>query len=89
MMHLHVFGSNACVHIPKEQQSSKLANRGCKCMLMGYDEQSKSYQLWYFEDQKLLKNRNVIFNEGTMTMKEPKKFDSVLELIYLEFIEDK
>ena len=48
--HLHVFGYEAYVHVPREK-CSKLEPKSRKCIFMGYGESGKmGYRLWDLED---------------------------------------
>ena len=64
--HLHVFGCESYVHVPREKRS-KLEPKSRKCILMGYGESGEmGYRLWDPEARKIVRSSNVIFNEKKM-----------------------
>jgi len=60
--HLRIFGSDAYVHVPKEQRR-KFDKKSNHTLLVGYTETSKNYKLWNPHKRKMITSRNVIFNE--------------------------
>src|SRR3954464_13105842 len=59
--HLRVFGCDAYALIKDHQH--KLHPKGEKCILVGYEENSKAYRLWNHAKHKIIISRNVKFNE--------------------------
>ena len=43
--HLHVYGSDAHVHI-SDTKLTKFESKNMKCKFLGYSRYSKAYQLW-------------------------------------------
>lgn len=59
--HLRVFGCSTYVH----QSQDKLEPRAIKCVLLGYSEGTKGYQLWVRKGNgfKIINSRDVILYE--------------------------
>jgi len=68
---LRVFGCPAYAHVDQ----GKLNARSLKCIFLGYDLGVKGYRLWCKESQKLMVERNVVFNELSML---PSRKDTVI-----------
>ena len=51
------------VHVP-DTKRSKLENKSYKCVLLGYNDESKAYRLFDPITKKIVINRDVVFNEG-------------------------
>ncbi|WP_165303592.1 reverse transcriptase domain-containing protein, partial [Enterobacter cloacae complex sp. CH23B] len=62
---LKVFGCEAFMHIDRSLRS-KLDAKSKKCFFIGYGEGDFGYRLWNPEDGKILRSRDVIFNEQNM-----------------------
>ena len=62
---LKTFGCEAFVHIDKENRT-KLEAKSKKCTFIGYGVNDFGYRLWYYEGQKIIRSRDVIFNEKVM-----------------------
>jgi hypothetical protein len=62
---LKTFGCGAFVHIDKENRT-KLESKSKKCTLIGYDVNDFGYGLWDYENNKIIRSRDVIFNEKVM-----------------------
>jgi hypothetical protein len=62
---LKTFGCEAFVHIDKENRT-KLATKSKKCTFIGYDVNDFGYRLWDYENKKIIRSRDVIFNEKVM-----------------------
>jgi hypothetical protein len=60
---LHVFGSQAFVHVP-EQFQGKLAARSLVCTFIGYAQKHKAYCLVHYPTCHFLEFHDIIFNEG-------------------------
>ena len=60
--HLKVFGCDAYVHVPKEKRS-KLDNKSKKCILNGYKDVMKGYNLWNPITKKTIYIRYVVFRD--------------------------
>jgi hypothetical protein len=62
---LKTFGCEAFVHIDKENRT-KLEAKSKKCTFIGYSVNDFGYRLWDYENQKIIRSRDVIFNEKVM-----------------------
>jgi transposase InsO family protein len=60
--HLRIFGTRAFVHVPKERRS-KLDPKTMQCIMVGYCEGSKAYRLYHPDSHKIIKSRDVVFDE--------------------------
>ena len=61
--HLRVFGCDAYALI--KDHHHKLHPKGEKCILVGYETNSKAYRLWNHAKHKIIISRDVKFNEPT------------------------
>jgi hypothetical protein len=85
---LKTFSCEACVHIDKENRT-KLESKSKKCTFIGYGVNDFGYRLWDYENNKIIRSRDVIFNEKVMykdqlqgeKQKEEKKEYKVLDEI--------
>ena len=59
---LRIFGCIAYVHVPAEKRT-KLDKKSVKCIMIGYCAESKGYKLFDPIARKILKSRDVEFNE--------------------------
>ena len=62
---LKTFGCEAFVHVDKENRT-KLDAKSHKCTFIGYGIDDYGYRLWDFENLKIIKSTDVIFNEKVM-----------------------
>ena len=62
---LKSFGCEAFAHVDKENRT-KLDAKSQKYTFIGYGVDDYGYQLWYFENLKIIRSRDVIFNEKVM-----------------------
>jgi hypothetical protein len=62
---LKTFGFEAFVHIDKENRT-KLEAKSKKCTFIGYGVNDFGYHLWDYENKKIIRIRDVIFNEKVM-----------------------
>jgi hypothetical protein len=62
---LKTFGCEAFVHIDKENRT-KLEEKSKKCTFIGYGVNDFGYCLWDYENNKIIRSRDVIFNEKFM-----------------------
>jgi hypothetical protein len=62
---LKTFGCEAFVHIDKEYRT-KLEAKSKKCTFIGYGVNDFGYCLWDYENNKIIRSRDVIFNEKVM-----------------------
>jgi hypothetical protein len=62
---LKTFGCEAFVHIDKENRT-KLEEKSKKCTFIGYGVNDFGYHLWDYENNKIIRSRDVIFNEKVM-----------------------
>jgi Integrase core domain/gag-polypeptide of LTR copia-type/GAG-pre-integrase domain len=67
--HLRVFGCDAFVHVPSEKRK-KLDDKAIKCKMVGYCSESKCYRLLVPGTNKIIKSRDVIFNERSIGDKD-------------------
>ena len=58
---LRVFGCLA--YMLKKRKGKKLDTKGARTKFIGYDEHSKAYLLWDLEASKMVRARNVLFDE--------------------------
>ena len=63
--HLKFFGCEAFVHIPKENRT-KLDDKSMKLIFLGYVDEDFGYCLWDLVKHKIIRRRDVIFNESEM-----------------------
>ena len=63
--HLKIFGCEAFIHIPKENRT-KLDDKSMKCIFLGYADEDFGYRLWDPVKHKIIRSRDVIFNESEM-----------------------
>ena len=59
---LNTFGCEAFVHINKENRT-KLEEKSNKCTFIGYGVNDFGYHFYDYENQNIMSNRDVIFNE--------------------------
>ena len=62
---LWTFGCEAFVHIYKETRTN-LETKSKKCTFIGYGVNDFGYGLWNYENHKIIKSRDVVFNEKVM-----------------------
>ncbi|KAK3014045.1 hypothetical protein RJ639_008039 [Escallonia herrerae] len=62
---LRVFGCIAYAHIDKEERT-KLDSKSHKCVFIGYGGDEYGYRLWDYEHNKIIRSRNVIFDESRL-----------------------
>ena len=62
---LKTFGCESFVHIFKENRT-KLESKSKKCTFIGYGVNDFGYRLWDYENNKIIRSRDVIFNEKVM-----------------------
>ncbi|KAL5751853.1 hypothetical protein ACOSQ2_022360 [Xanthoceras sorbifolium] len=63
--HLRVFGCISYVHIDSAERS-KLDAKSNKCVFVGYGGDEFGYRFWDYENRKIIRSRDVIFNENLM-----------------------
>ena len=63
--HLKVFGCVFYVHIDFDARS-KLDAKSKICFFIGYGDEKFGYRFWDEQNRKIIKSRNVIFNEQVM-----------------------
>jgi hypothetical protein len=59
---LNTFGCESFVHIVKENRT-KLEEKSKKCTFIEYGVNDFGYLLWDYENQKIIRSRDFIFNE--------------------------
>ena len=62
---LKTFDCEAFVHIDKENRT-KLVEKSKMCTLIGYGVYDFGYRLWDYENNEIIRSRDVIFNEKFM-----------------------
>ena len=85
---LKIFGCEAFSHIDKENRT-KLEAKSRKCTFIGYGVNDFGYRLWDFENHKIIRSRDVIFNEQVMykdQLQEKKQQKSDTEYISVDEI---
>ena len=65
LSHLRVFGCISYVHIDSAERS-KLDAKSNKCVFVGYGGDEFGYRFWDYENRKIIRSRDVIFNEKVM-----------------------
>ena len=65
LSHLRVFGCISYVHIDSAERS-KLDAKSNKCVFVGYGDDEFGYRFWDYENRKIIRSRDVIFNENVM-----------------------
>ncbi|KAE8659940.1 hypothetical protein F3Y22_tig00116959pilonHSYRG00039 [Hibiscus syriacus] len=65
LSHLRVFGCISYVHIDSAERS-KLDAKSKKCVFVGYGGDEFGYRFWDYENRKIIKSIDVIFNENVM-----------------------
>ena len=59
------FGCESFVHIDKDDRTI-LEAKSKKCTFIGYEVDDFGYRLWDYEKCKIIRNRDVVFNEKVM-----------------------
>ena len=62
---LKTFSYETFSHIDFENRT-KLEAKSKKCVFFGYGINEFGYRLWYFENHKIVRSRDVIFNEKVL-----------------------
>ena len=62
---LKTFGCEAFAHIDSENRT-KLEDKSNKCLFVGYGFNEFGYRLWNFENHKIVRSKDVIFNEKVL-----------------------
>ena len=62
---LRTFGCEACFHIDKDNRT-KLEAKSKKCTFIGYRINDFGYRLYDYENHKIIRSRDVVFNEKVM-----------------------
>jgi hypothetical protein len=62
---LKTFGCETFFHIDKENRT-KPEEKSKKCTFIGYNVNEFGYRLWDYENHKIIRSRDVIFNEKVM-----------------------
>ena len=63
--HLKVFGCVSYVHIDSNA-CSKLDAKSKICFFIGYGDEKFGYRFWDEQNRKIIRSKNVIFNEQVM-----------------------
>ena len=88
---LKTFGCEAFVHINKENRT-KLEEKSNKCTFIGYFVNDFGYWLYDYENNKIIRSRDAIFNEKVLykdQMQEKKQEKENREYIMLDEITKK
>ncbi|CAL5350460.1 unnamed protein product [Camellia sinensis] len=64
--HLRVFGCKAFAHVSKEHRQ-KLDDKATPCIFIGYGDEEFGYRLWDPKHKKVIRSRDVVFQEGIYT----------------------
>ena len=67
-----VFGCPTYAHITGEERS-KLDAKSRQCIFRGYQKRVKDFKLWDSKSNKVVINRDVVFDEKAMVQKEEKQ----------------
>lgn len=67
LKHLRIIGSTCYAHVPK-QRRKKMDRKALKGILIGYDH-DEGYRIWDQEHDRLIRSRDVIFEENTLLKK--------------------
>jgi hypothetical protein len=65
LSHLKVFGCVSYVYIESDARS-KLDAKSKKCYFIGYGDEAFGYRFWDDQNRKIIRSRNVTFNEQAM-----------------------
>ena len=65
LSHLKVFGCISYIHIDSTERS-KLDPKSNKCVFIGYGGDEFGYRFWDYKNRKIIRSRDVIFNENVM-----------------------
>jgi hypothetical protein len=60
--HLKVFRMLVYIHVSKSQRS-KLESKSIKCMMVGYNDRSKTYKCFDPKEKKVLISKDVVFDD--------------------------
>jgi hypothetical protein len=83
LSHLRIFGCVSYVHVNAENRS-KLDAKSKRCFLLGYGGDSFGYRLWDPESKKVIRSKDVIFNEEVLYKDMIKKKEKPKGSKYLE-----
>ena len=90
LSHLRVFGCISYVHIDSAERS-KLDAKSNKCVFVGYGGDEFGYRFWDYENRKIIRSKDVIFNENVMykdrSSTEAESSSSSTEAETKEFVE--
>ena len=88
--HMRIFGSLAYAFVPPEQRH-KLQDKAKKCIFVGYNKESKGYQLFQPNTGKIIISQDVISAENATqplmdcssepVLDQPNAFDTLLPLL--------
>jgi transposase InsO family protein len=73
--HIRPFGCRAYAFIERKHRASKFGGRSRFCRLLGMEEYSKGYTLWDPHARKVIRSRDVIFDERGNLPMEGQKVD--------------
>ena len=62
------------IHIPKKNRT-KIDDKSMKCIFLGYADEEFGYRLWDPVKHKIIRSRDVIFNESEMFKKTVGEFE--------------
>ena len=64
---LKTFNSEVFVHVDKENRT-KLEAKSKKCTFIGYIVNDFGYLLWDYENKKIIRSKDVVFNEKVIKL---------------------
>nr|KYP45462.1 Retrovirus-related Pol polyprotein from transposon TNT 1-94 [Cajanus cajan] len=65
LSHLKVFGCVSYVRV-RDADRDKLNPKARKCIFIGYEENDMGYRFWDDQNRKIIRSRDVTFNENTV-----------------------
>jgi len=86
--HLRVFGCKAFAHVLDEKRT-KLESKSMPCVFLGYYEGTKAYRLMCVETKRIIKNRDVMFIEGSKEIGGVPHLDKEENVVVHEEVEKK
>ena len=75
LAHLRVFGCASYVKT-KDSERDKLEAKARKCFFIGYGSDEMGYRFWDNQDRKIIRSRNVTFNENSLYKDDLAKLSS-------------
>jgi transposase InsO family protein len=85
--HLRVFGCLGYVHIPKDARQ-KLDSKARKCVFLGYGTETKGYRLYDPKHTRVLRSRDVVFNESKQGFEKELEDQKETRFVELDYLDD-